>query len=115
MWMNEFDIENAVRQYGSRGTSTPMGAAVHTLHSLMTWTNGNSDGWPYWAKPARAATKLMELIDREQSLDRKSWGVDESEYTTAAEVMAALRSVKAFRTRHKAGFDIFVPTTERQG
>jgi len=69
----------------------------------MDWTNSHSDGWPYWPKPSRAAARLQELIQGDGS-----WFYSEqlADTVTASEYRAALRPIKAFRTRHGADFDI---------
>lgn len=92
MWMNEYDIKEAVRRFGEETPNLQRGAQV--LSNLMDWTNNNSDGWPYWQKPSRAAAKLM---DRVQSAigSRPSTIAD----ITTAELTAALSPIKAFLTR----------------
>lgn len=91
MWMNEYEVEDAVLRFGVDGRTPNLGKAARNLMNLMHWTNRNSDGWPYWAKPARAAKQLMTLL---QSVDR--W---EPQDVTEAEVKKALVPVKAFLTR----------------
>jgi hypothetical protein len=80
-------------------------AAVTTLYNLMRWTNRNSDGWAYWPKPARAAKKLMELVEDAERNQRDPWRRDKVE-VTPARLKAALSPIKAFRTRQKADFEI---------
>lgn len=100
-FMNEYDIECAKRLYASHPV---LGPATRTLGNLEDWTNYNSDGWAYWPKPARAAARLMELIERDGTsrYEYDTWRED----ATAAEYRAALRPIKAFRTRQKATFEI---------
>ena len=79
-----------------------MGPAVQTLANLVAWTDTHSDGWAYWAKPGRAAAKLMELIEGDGTWKARE---DLSRATPEA-LAAALRPVKAFRTRQHADFTI---------
>jgi hypothetical protein len=95
-FMNEWEVLDAVQRYHDHPI---LGPASLTLSHLMGWTNRNSDGWAYWPKPVRAAAKLIEI------LDRSPWGEDPE--PTEAEYKAALRPVKAFRTRQGADFEIF--------
>ena len=74
--------------------------ALATLENLIDWTNRNSDGWAYWPKPCRSANKLITLIE-----NAHPWQNPRHE-PTAAEYSAALRPIKAFRTRQGADFDI---------
>lgn len=94
-FMNEFDIDAAAR-YADHPV---LGPAVQTLAALRDWTNANSDGWAYWPKPARAAARLMDLIERDRFDDDRP-------DATAAELTKALAPVKAFRTRQRATFTI---------
>lgn len=95
MWMNEHEIDEAGHRHGSHPVAGP---AVATLMSLVVWTNRNSDGWPYWQKPARAADKLMDLIQQHDYWDRNLRHLTNVEATPVA-LRAALRPIKAFRTR----------------
>ncbi len=92
LFMNRWDIEDAVRQHAD---DPILGPASRTLHNLMEWTDNNSDGWPYWPKPCRAAKRLQELFQLRR--------VDP---VTVEEYKAALRPIKAFRTRQGADFTI---------
>lgn len=100
-YMNEWDIARAEDRYAGHPI---LGPAVRTLRSLVEWTNSNSDGWAYWPKPCRAAARLMELIERDGTSRYKF--DDEREDVTVAEYRAALRPIKAFRTRQGANFEI---------
>lgn len=100
MFMNEYEIENAALYCRDHPI---LGPATQTLANLADWTNHNSDGWPYWAKPCRAAQKLQGLISEAM---RYRYGAD-AEGVTLAEYKAALRPIKAFRTRQGADFTIY--------
>lgn len=90
MWMNEYDVEDALRRVDPEETPNLAGAVI-ALANLVSWTNSNSDGWPYWAKPGNAAKSLQALI---QGVDRY-----DPQDVTAAQVTKALSPVKAFLTR----------------
>jgi len=94
-FMNEWDIQRVVAVYDRHPI---LGPASKTLESLKNWTNENSDGWAYWPKPCRAAAKLMELLERDPRYGEA--------VVTEAEYKAALRPIKAFRTRQGADFEI---------
>jgi hypothetical protein len=100
-YMNEWDIAEAVERYADHPI---LGPATRTLANLAEWTNHNSDGWPYWPKPARAAARLMELIERDGT-SRYRFDADRAD-VSEAEYRAALRPIKAFRTRFAATFTI---------
>lgn len=97
-FMNEYDIAYRRTQYSSHPI---LGPATRTLQNLSIAANRNSDGWAYWPKPARAAAKLMEMIERDGTRDRDD--------VTVAEYRAALKPIKAFRTRSGIDFEIEEP------
>jgi hypothetical protein len=99
MFMNEYEIESAAHYCRDHPV---LGPATRTLQNLATWTNQNSDGWPYWAKPCRAAARLQELI---YEATRYRYGAD-AEGVTVEQYKAALKPIKAFRTRQGADFEI---------
>jgi hypothetical protein len=96
MWMNTWEIEEAANRFSGHPI---LGPATKTLQNLERWTNSHSDGWPYWQKPSRAAAKLMEMIEAAHPFR-------DGKEPTEAEYKAALRPVKAFRTRQGADFEI---------
>ena len=98
-FMNEYEVLDARSRYADHPV---LGPATTTLYNLMRWTNENSDGWPYWPKPTRAAAKLMELVDH----GRIRFDNPERTDATVAAYKAALRPVKAFRTRHNTDFEV---------
>jgi hypothetical protein len=118
MFMNEDSIDEAIARWHGHEI---LGPAVMTLGSLRTATNRNSDGWAYWPKPSRAASKLVELVEGVR--DPADKGRCESCYVGGeatwhhvycerpdampVKLAAALAPLKAFRTRQKLEFDIF--------
>jgi hypothetical protein len=101
--MNEYEISDAQDRYHGHPT---LGPAVQTLTHLVDWTNANSDGWPYWRKPSRAAAQLMELITGDGTLAAQQ---DVDSRATVTAVRKALTPIKAFRTRQGADFTIVSP------
>ena len=97
MWMNEWEIDNAIDRWWN---DPALGPAIRTLNSLREVTNANSDGWAYWPKPARAAGKLMTLIQEHERWERtECQRPRQGEQVTPAALRQALAPVKAFRTR----------------
>lgn len=99
LFMNEHEVRDAAWRYADHPT---LGPATETLINLVEWTNSHSDGWAYWPKPCRAAAKLQTLIG-----GLAPYYEDPSRSDVVPEQLAAaLRPIKAFRTRHGADFDI---------
>jgi len=94
--MNEYEIEEAVSRYLEHPV---LGPATRTLANLVGMVNANSDGWPYWRKPAQAAAKLTDLIQQGIRHDREAYQLPRAPEVTAAQYKAALVPLKAFRTR----------------
>lgn len=105
VWMNEWDIGEAVYFFDTPDTPN-LSRGAQVLNSLMNWANRNSDGWPYWQKPSRAAARLMERLEESR---RAYWGWHGMEDLTDAELTAAFRPIKSFLTRegvdHKEVFE----------
>lgn len=99
-WFNEWEVEDLREAYQGDPILRP---AVMTLAELVRWTNANSDGWPYWKKPARAAEKLMVLI----SAAHNGGPLGDPVVPTVEAYKAALAPIKAFRTRQGAEFPIY--------
>jgi|SRR5687767_5331470 len=102
MFMNEWEIENAVRHYREHPV---LGPATRTLENLMVATNQNSDGWAYWPKPCRAAAKLQTLIQCNPGSGYRYYD-DAREDATVAKLKEAYRPLKSFRTRSGLDFEI---------
>lgn len=94
MWMNEYDIEDALR-LTARFELPNARRGAEILSRLKDWTNNNSDGWPYWQKPSKAADKLMTALTAAIDASRRSDNVD----MTEAELQKALTPIKSFLTR----------------
>lgn len=96
-FMNDYDLHSARQRFG-RGDTPNRLALVMVVDNLREWADNHSDGWAYWPKPVRAAAKAIELIDglSPTKNDRR-----EIEDITDAEMLAAVRPIKAFLTRQK--------------
>jgi hypothetical protein len=99
-FMNDFEIDGTVRRFVDHPV---LGPATRTIANLRDWANANSDGWAYWPKPARAAAKLMELIEGDGTWEAIRTA---DERVTPAAYRKALAPIKAFRTRQGADFEI---------
>jgi len=102
MWMNEYEIDQATDQFHEDVVLRP---ACLTLSNLRDAVNDNSDGWPYWQAPAKAAGKLMELIQQAQNQERHGG----AHQITVQQVRKALTPVKSFRTRTGLQFVMVAP------
>lgn len=100
LFMNTYEIEEALRRHVDHPV---LGPATQQLAELEEWTNRNSDGWAYWPKPCRAAAALQTLIQQGDAAER---GEVVAPVTPAA-YKAALRPIKAFRTRQGADFALY--------
>ena len=104
-FMNRWDIDNAVNRWADHPV---LGPASRTLRALRDAADANSDGWAYWPKPARAANKLMELIEGDGT--SRFFFDDDREDATVARLRAAYSPIKAFRTRSGLDFVIEEPS-----
>lgn len=98
MYMNEWDIEEAIRFFDSPDTpNLSRGSLV--LGNLMDWTNRNSDGWPYWQRPSRAAARLMDVLELSKRAYRRGETVKD---ISDADLRDLCKPIKAFLTRNGA-------------
>jgi hypothetical protein len=104
-FMSEHVINDRVAAYVDHPV---LGPATLTLANLRDAADANSDGWAYWPKPARAAARLMELIERDGTARYRF--DDERADATAAELRKAYAPIKAFRTRSGLTFEIVDPS-----
>lgn len=102
-WLNEWDIELAVERWEDYPN---LGTGARALDALAAWTNGNSDGWPYWAKPARASARLMGLLAAKETEYRQGGSVAD---LSDSELSQVLRPIKAFLTRQGADWRTILP------
>ena len=94
-FMNDYDLDCARSRFG-RGQTPNRLALVMVVDNLREWADSHSDGWAYWPKPARAADKAMTLINSRTSRENDE---QERHDITEAEMLAAVRPIKAFLTK----------------
>lgn len=105
MWMNEHEVVDITRRFSADATpNLAVGAGV--LYALMMWTNANSDGWPFWPQPGRAAATLMDTLRGAGAMARKGTLLDD---IREADLNRALRPVKAFLTRQGIDWNAELP------
>lgn len=92
--LNESDVESAQILAAHDFHRPNLQMAVLTLARLVEWTNANSDGWPYWRKPAAASKRLQETVSR-YYFGRERLDAD----LTARDLKAACTPIRAFLTR----------------
>jgi O-acetylhomoserine/O-acetylserine sulfhydrylase-like pyridoxal-dependent enzyme len=95
MWMNQYEDEELPQFFGD-GNTPNLATGAWILGNLMDWTNSNSDGWPYWTKPSRAAKRLMEALNLAKQAYYRGTMVGD---LTDAQLRAVLSPIKAFLTR----------------
>jgi hypothetical protein len=105
-WMNSYEVDEAAARFAEHRI---LGPATRTLADLRDVVDANSDGWPYWRKPANAAARLMALIEGDRSFDARYGDRDE---VTDEQLVAAYRPLKAFRTRQGLDFPLHLPEPE---
>lgn len=98
-YVNDYDIAMARRRFGQGTTPNRLALAMVVDH-LREWADRNSDGWAYWPKPCRAAAKAIAHIDSTTSEGNRA---QEREDITDADMLAAVKPIKAFLTRQQVG------------
>lgn len=93
LFMNEMDIEDAVINYREHPV---VGQASRFLSRFAEMINQNSDGWPYWRQPVKAAEQLMSMIESHRVALREH----RPSPATPEAFKKALRPIKAFCTKH---------------
>lgn len=104
-FMNDYDIESALRRYDTGQTPNRFRLAV-VVNNLADWANENSDGWACWPKPCRSAARAIELVE---STAYPEYDRRQREDITTAELKAAVRPIKSFLTRHGVDYsEVFI-------
>jgi hypothetical protein len=60
-YLSEHEAEDAAGCFAQFDVPN-LQTAAHVLLALIEWTNSNSDGWAYWMKPRKAASRLVDLV-----------------------------------------------------
>jgi hypothetical protein len=101
-FMNRWEVAESMHRYRDHPILDP---ATRTLAALVDWTDNNSDGWPYWPKPCRAAQALQQLIGEIGTfLDNPARAE-----VTIDDLKRAYRPLRSFATRHGADFPFYLP------
>lgn len=95
IWFNEPEIDQHVRRFASHPI---LGRATRLLSEYRHEVNNNSDGWAYWKIAARAASKLMTLIEK-ANLQGFHYNPSYVE-PTEADLRTAITPIKTFCTKH---------------
>jgi hypothetical protein len=93
--MNDYDLTSAEQRY-SQGDTPNRLRLTRIVSALREWADQNSDGWAYWPKPVRAASKAIELIDSTTTPENQRRSRED---ITEVEMSRALSPIKAFLTR----------------
>ncbi len=110
LFMNEHEVEETVLRIDPDETpNLAAGAAV--LSALVDWTDSNSDGWPYWSKPSRAARNLMEVLYEKDYAIRFGHDQEGQPLTdvSMADLTKALRPIKTFLTTQGVNWNADLP------
>jgi hypothetical protein len=114
MWMNEHEVQEVLINIAEAHDVEEVpnlytGARV--LDALVEWTNENSDGWPYWTKPSRAARSLMEVFTERSYAIRFGQDRDGSPLAdiTEADLKRVLTPVKSFLARQGVDYSAALP------
>ncbi len=96
-YMNSYDIARARHRFTRANKPNRLALAI-VVDNLAEWTNHHSDGWAYWSKPCNAARHAISLIESTTNAENDR---QEREDISETEMLAAVRPIKAFLTRHK--------------
>lgn len=96
-FMNDYDIDAALVAFAD---DPILLAGAKTLSNLRDLANNVSDGWAYWPRPARAANKLMELLQQASRADLA---------VTPSTLKRAQAPIRAFLTRENLNCEIVTP------
>lgn len=96
MWMNEYEIDEAVELIDDRVPEFSRYAKF--LHDWKEVVNSSSDGWPYWKAGGKSAEKLMDLVQRTLNVTRGRGG---GEMPTEDEFRKSLAPIRSLAAKHK--------------
>lgn len=100
MWMNEYEIDDAVRKFQSHPV---LGKYAKFLAAFRDEVNAHSDGWIYWQLPTRAANGLMTVLHDQLNAGRGAY--PKLPEPTEEALKKTLIPIKTFYTKYgnKAG------------
>lgn len=99
--LNEYDVADVHAYLQDRDDLPNLRKAASVQRLLVLWTNDVSDGWPYWRKPSNASGRLQERL---ALVLHDRYRTDDHTDLTEAELRSLLAPIKAFLTRHGAGY-----------
>ena len=97
-FMNDYDLQYARSRFTRAATPNRLALAL-VVDNLRQWADRHSDGWAYWPKPSRAAQKAVAHIE---STTHAANAQQEAQDISHTAMLAAVRPIKAFLTRHGA-------------
>lgn len=107
MFMNEPEIKGAAQ---AQHDCPNVRKGVWLLLKLMQAVNAQSDGWPYWSAPVKAAEKLMTLLQTAGNLAYGTHGKIETaalrKAITPIRTMATHQKVVQAKYGNKFEFDV---------
>ena len=104
--LNEYDIARLHAMLRDGAAPNALHVA-RTLSNLVAWANANSDGWPYWSKPANASRTAQRTLS-DYMVERARGTYDVADLTDA-QVKAALSPIKSFLTRQGVDHGVVIP------
>jgi hypothetical protein len=105
MWMNEFEIEQAIEKFKSHPV---LGKGARFLGAFRDEVNEHSDGWPYWKLPGKAAEKLMDLLHGHMYAGMGAY--PRLAEPTEADLKKAVAPIKSFYTRRGSAAGMKFPS-----
>lgn len=99
LFASEHDIHGWQQRFNAATGYPNLGRLADNLDALREWTNDNSDGWAYWIKPRRSASRIIETLHVTASNLRDYRKAGDVVDLTDADVKRLLAPVKAFLTR----------------
>lgn len=106
IFLNEYDLQTLDNLFGENASNPNNARAVRTIVNLARWTDDNSDGWAYWAKPRNASAKLAQRL---YDLQMEYLKGDDVADITDAELAKLLSPIKAFLTRQNVAHGDVIP------
>ena len=106
MYMNQWDIEEAVEQHRRHPV---LGKAARFLQAFAREVDAHSDGWMYWRQPVNAARQLIALLQPyryQRPFDKPLPEPTERDY------VKALAPIKSFMTRRGLAAGMTMPDTQ---
>jgi hypothetical protein len=114
VWLNDYEVTEVTALLAEQADEVPnLYAGARVLYALRDWTNDNSDGWPYWQKPAKAAKALMEALHQRNYAirfghDRDGTALEDLDLSPA-QLTRVLAPIKAFLTRQGVDYASVLP------